>query len=70
MTSFYKYSSKNETIYQENNLICFRYDWDNFFIENKEMNEMKPGNKIWITDIPVTKLKQLSLANWVWFPLK
>jgi len=23
----------------------FRYDWDSFFIENKEMNEMKPGER-------------------------
>ena len=28
-----------------NYFFSFRYDWDNFFVENKEMNEMKPGER-------------------------
>ncbi len=37
-TSFLKYILKCH-------ITIFRYDWDSFFIENKDMNEMKPGER-------------------------
>jgi len=37
----------------------FRYDWDNFFVENKEMNEMKPGERPDTIHVQVITLPRL-----------
>jgi arginine/serine-rich splicing factor 17 len=40
--------------------VFHRYDWDNFFIENKEMNEMKPGERPDTIHVQVTQCLPVS----------